>query len=91
MKIIDIKGRMKGIEITGKVTEKTQPIVKRYKNYAQAMIEDETGKIAINLWRDQVKQVNEGDYIRVKDAFTQRYYGNLTISTWMDIETLDQA
>ena len=81
---------MKGIIITGKITEKTQPIIKRRKNYAQAIIEDETGKIAMNLWRGQVRQVNEGDYIRVKDAFTQHYYGNLTISTWMDIEIIDQ-
>jgi len=88
VKIIDLKSRMSGVDIVAKVVDKSEPTVKGGKWHSLATIEDETGKVALNLWRDQVGQVVVGDIIRVPNAFVQRRYGVLQVSTWSDIVVL---
>lgn len=40
---------------------------------ARAILEDDTGKIALNLWRGQIDLVKEGDVIRVENGFVRTY------------------
>jgi ssDNA-binding replication factor A large subunit len=55
------------------------------KKYAYAIVEDVTGRIKLNLWRNQVDQVEEGDLIIIPSAFVHVRMGEMQISTWSDI------
>ena len=39
------------------------------------MIRDQSGRIKISLWEDQVDAVNNGDFVRVESAYTNEYNG----------------
>lgn len=66
---------MDGISVEGIVTKKSEPkmVDTRFGQalYAQATLEDETGEIRLNLWRDQVEKVNVGSIVRVENGFTK--------------------
>jgi replication factor A1 len=91
IKIKDLRSRMSGIDIVAKVVDKSQPTLRGGKRYSVAVIEDETGRVTLNLWRDQVDQVEVGDIIRIPGAFTQKYRGILQVSTWSDIEVIHRG
>ena len=86
VKIGDLKPHMENITVVGRVLSKTQEIEIRGKKYASATIDDETGKIMLNLWRDQVSQVEEGDLIKIQNAFVHIRMGLKQVSTWSDIK-----
>ncbi|PVX23040.1 MAG: hypothetical protein CW716_13080 [Candidatus Bathyarchaeum sp.] len=56
---------------------------------ADATIEDETGKITLTLWNDQIAQVSVGDRIRIENGYIKSFrdvlqlnsgkYGTLTV------------
>ena len=81
---------MRSLDITAFVVDKTEPSLKGNKLHSYATIEDETGKILLNLWREQVNQVQVGDKINVPNAFVQRRYGTLQVSTWSNLVVLDR-
>ena len=47
---------------------------------ARAILEDDTGKIALNLWREQIDLVNEGDVVRVENGFVRTYQDKLELN-----------
>jgi ssDNA-binding replication factor A large subunit len=49
------------------------------------MVEDSTGQIRLNLWRDQVDQVEDGDLIIIPNAFVHLRLGEKQLGTWSDI------
>ncbi|MEM1554529.1 MAG: DNA-binding protein [Thermoproteota archaeon] len=80
IKIKDIGNEMDGITVEGRLVEKSEVKIleTRYGPalYAKAVLEDETGKITLNLWRDQTK-VEVGDIIRIENGFTK--FGELSV------------
>jgi ssDNA-binding replication factor A large subunit len=86
VKIKDLRPHMENVEVVARVVNKSQVTQIRMKKYAYATIEDETGKIKLNLWRDQVEQVDVGDLIKVTNAFVYTRTGEKQLSTWSDIE-----
>jgi len=86
MKIKDLKPHMENITLVGRVLSVTQPIEINMKKYAYAVLEDGSGEIGLNLWREQVAQVEEGDLVKIKDAFVHVKRGVKQISTWSNIE-----
>jgi ssDNA-binding replication factor A large subunit len=94
VKIIDIKGGMEGLEITARVLEKWPTVMHNDKEHTKAIIEDDTGRIQLNLWREQVDQVKIGDMIKVPDAFSHFRKGMhgriLQVSTWSDIVVVER-
>ena len=58
---------------------------------AKATLEDETGSIVLNLWRNQIDQCQEGDLVKVSNAFVKFYRGVRSLNTWQDIEVLERA
>ena len=80
---------MKHVTITARVVEKSQVTMRGQKRYATAIVEDETGRIKLNLWREQVDQVKEGDIVRISEAFVQFTGRTVQISTWSTIESID--
>ena len=88
MKIRDLRARMRGLDIRATVIDKSEPIKKGGKLYSDATLKDETGEIYLNLWRNQVVQIQVGDIITVPNAFVQRRHGILQVSTWSDLIVL---
>lgn len=72
---------MKNLQITGHIESK-KPLPSAYRRHYIAYLCDDTGKIILNLWRDQVDQIKDGDTIYLLGAFTQKEKRGLTISTW---------
>ncbi len=79
LKISEIKAGMDGITVTGRIIhiENIRTVQTRYgpAHVALATMEDDTGSITLNLWRDQIDMVLEGDVIRVERGFV-RTFGN---------------
>ena len=88
-RIVDLKPHMENVTIIAKVVTKSPVIDIKTKKYCSAIIRDETGEIKLNLWRDQVEQVKEGDLIRVTGAFVHVRMGVKQLSTWSNIEKVD--
>jgi len=80
-KISGIKHPMKNIQISGKIEGK-KSVPNAFRKHCVAYLCDETGKILLNLWRNQVDQVDEGDIIYLLGAFTKKEKRGLTLNTW---------
>ena len=88
--IVKKPGDYRDVEGTIVRKEKTQRSV--WREHALCTLTDETGSILLNLWRDQINQVNLGDTIRLKTAFVQKRKGSYQLSTWEEkIEVLKQG
>jgi ssDNA-binding replication factor A large subunit len=85
VKIRDLKPHMENVDVVAKVIRKSAPMEIRMKKYAYAIVEDATGQIKLNLWREQVDQVEVGDLIYVPNAFVHVRLGETQLSTWSDI------
>ena len=81
VKISEIKHPMKNLQITGKIEGKT-PQPSPFRRHYTVHLCDDSGKILLNLWRDQVDQVKDGDTIYLLGAFTKKEKQGVTLSTW---------
>jgi len=84
VQIKDIKPGMSNITLTVHVVSvgKSRKVSTKYgeATVAQAVVEDETGTITLNLWRDQVNLVKPGDVIRIENAYTKEFRGKIELS-----------
>ena len=82
----------KKFEIEGKITRKHKTEQSKWREHALCTLEDDTGSIPLNLWREQVHQAEIGDTIRLKGAFVKRKAGVVQLSTWEEnIEILNRG
>ena len=72
---------MEGLQVTGKISRK-RIIPTNSKKHAVAYLSDDTGEILLNLWREQVNQVKNGDTVYLLAAFTKKELGSKSLSTW---------
>lgn len=47
---------------------------------ALAIVKDDTGKLNLKLWRDQVDMIKQGDIIRIENGFATMFGGNVEIN-----------
>jgi hypothetical protein len=97
--IRDLRAGMNNVNLKAKVLEVTQPkqVFTRYGNYAslaKAVIADETGKIKLCLWNDQIDAVSAGDTVQIENARTSTFRGERQLSlgkkgTLNNIESLN--
>jgi replication factor A1 len=86
MKIKDLKNGMKRVDVEGKVEEKeaTREVRSRYKNetynVANAIISDDTGKIKLTLWNEQIDQVNENDTVKIENGYVTSFRGEIQLN-----------
>ena len=76
----DLRHGMKKVNLEAKVLETPMPstVQTRYGNSAKvtnAWIADETGKIKLCLWNEQVDFVNVGDTVQIKNASVSTFKG----------------
>jgi len=84
LKFDQIRAGMDQITVSGRITYVgIKRIVKtRFGEapVARAVLEDNTGKIFLNLWRGQIDLVEEGNVIRVENAFVRTYQDQLELN-----------
>lgn len=85
-----LRSGMSNLTIEAKVIEKSETKLHNGMKRATAILEDETGKIPLNLWRNQIDQVKEGDVIRVPQAFIHGRGTKIRASSWKNIEIIDK-
>jgi replication factor A1 len=78
--IKDLRIGMKSVNLKADVVEIAEPtcVVTRFGNYANvanALLSDETGKIKLCLWNDQIKSVSVGDTIQIENARITTFRG----------------
>jgi hypothetical protein len=83
--IRDLRAGMSHVSLKAKVLEVTQPrhVVTRYGNLAslaKALIADETGKIKLCLWNEQIDSVAAGDTVQIENARTSAFRGERQLS-----------
>ncbi|RLI24465.1 DNA-binding protein, partial [Candidatus Bathyarchaeota archaeon] len=47
---------------------------------ASAVLEDDTGRIILNLWRRQISLVKPGYLVRIENGFIREYRGQLELN-----------
>ncbi|MEM0233167.1 MAG: OB-fold nucleic acid binding domain-containing protein [Candidatus Nezhaarchaeales archaeon] len=84
VQISEIEGEMRDLVVEGVVVEKSKPktVQTRYgpAQLAYAIIDDGTGQIRLNLWRNQIDLVDVGAKIRVENAFTREFRGEIELN-----------
>ena len=84
LKIKDIRAGMENIRLIGRVVHKSKVIIVNTKfgpaKFAYAIIEDKSGKIRLNLWRNQVDIIKVGDYIEIINAFAKSFKGQVELN-----------
>ena len=78
--IKDLRIGMKSVDLKAEVVEIAEPtfVVTRFGNsasVANALISDETGKIKMCLWNEQIKSISEGDIIQIENAAISAFRG----------------
>ncbi|MGD9130479.1 MAG: OB-fold nucleic acid binding domain-containing protein [Candidatus Bathyarchaeota archaeon] len=87
MKISDIKEGDSEINIEAEVTEKSYARQVRSKYgyrplmVADATLKDETGRITLTLWNEQISQVTVGDKVKIENGYAKSFRNVLQLST----------
>jgi len=83
--IQNLRAGMTHVNLKAKVLEVTKPkqVFTRYGNYAslaKAVISDETGKIKLCLWNNQIDAVSAGATVQIENARTSMFKGERQLS-----------
>jgi len=75
---------MDGVNVTGRITRigEGRFVETRYgrATVATAVLEDDTGSILLNLWRNQITQVKVGNIVRVENGFARVFRDQLELN-----------
>ncbi len=77
---------MRRVEVEAKVLEKspTREVMSRYKDVvhrvATAIVSDDTGKIKLTLWNEQIGQVNVNDNVKVENGYITTFRGEMQLN-----------
>jgi len=86
MKISELRDGMRRVSVVAKVIEKSEPreVRSRYRDetyrVADAMISDETGKIKLTLWNQQIEQVNIDDTVKIENGYIKSFRGEIQLN-----------
>ncbi|MFQ5620992.1 MAG: SOSS complex subunit B family protein [Candidatus Nanoarchaeia archaeon] len=85
MKIAELQARQGKVELEAKVVEKQES--RTFEKFGEpgrvcnATIEDDTGKVILTLWNEDVDKVNVGDTVKISNGYVGEWQGNLQLST----------
>ena len=83
--IKDLQARQGNVEVVGVVIEKEA--AREFNKFgktgkvANAVLKDETGKIKLTLWNDDVDKINIGDKIHIKNGYVNEWQGEKQLTT----------
>ena len=73
VRISGIKPGMRTLTVVGKILSisETRNVMTKFgpAAVATAKLQDESGEIRLNLWRDQINRVKVGDIVKLENAF----------------------
>jgi len=80
LKIIDLKQRMKHVNITARVVETPEPkcVLTRFGTQAyvsNVLLADKTGTIRLSLWNEKIKKVSVDDVITIENCSVASFRG----------------
>jgi len=88
LKVEELRDGMGNVTVEGEILEKTQArMVRSRRRYwkrlsvADAGFGDDTGRLVLTLWNEQIKMVSVGDHIRVENGYVGSYRGVKQLST----------
>ena len=85
MQIKDLEPKMGKVELTAKVVEVGEP--REFSKFgnngrvANATIDDDTGRVTLTLWNEQIDQVAAGDEVTISNGFVSEWKGSMQLST----------
>lgn len=84
MKASEVKPGMRNITLELKIVKIEEPHNFENENgqgrVATATCEDESGKIRVSLWDDEIDKVEEGDEIRIESGYSRFFKDNVHVS-----------
>ncbi len=84
MKISDLKEGAGKVDIEAKVIEReeTREVNTKFgrAKVANAVLEDDSGTIALTLWGDDTDKVKQGDTVKIENGFVKEWNGSLQLS-----------
>jgi len=81
LRISDLKVGMKQVTVSGKVIEKsaTREVLSRWTTnvhrVANAIISDDSGKIKLVLWNNQIDEVSVNDSVKIENGYVSSFRG----------------
>jgi len=83
MKVNELKDKTKVDELTVKIISKEEPREVRggTLRLCNAIGEDDTGKVTITLWNQDIDKVKEGDTIKITGGWCSVYQDNMQVSS----------
>lgn len=85
MKINELKPRMGKVEVVVDVIEVNEP--RAFNKFgtegkvANATVQDETGKISLTLWNEQIDQVKPGMKIEITNGYVNEFQDKMQLTT----------
>jgi len=84
MKIAELKDGMRGVNVSGMIVKIGEPkdVQTRYGSarVANAILEDETGRIMLVLWEENIDKVAVGDKVRIENGYVTSFKGKLQLN-----------
>src|SRR3989338_7006448 len=84
-KIAYLRTGSKNVEITGEIIElnNIREVNTRYgaSKVVEALLQDETGDIALVVWGELADKISEGDKVKVKKGYVSEWNGKLQLNT----------
>jgi len=86
MKINELRDGMRRVSVVAKVIEKSEPreVRSRYRDetyrVADVIISDESGKIKLTLWNQQIDQVNIDDTVKIENGYIRSFRGEIQLN-----------
>ena len=85
MKINELEARGSNVDVEGVITDVNDP--REFEKFgkkgrvANAQLQDETGKVKLSLWNEQIDQVKVGDRVKVSKGYVSEWQGELQLTT----------
>ena len=85
MNVKDLQARQGNVELVLEIVDKGD--VREFEKFGKkgsvcnAVAQDETGKIKLTLWNEQIDMVGVGDKIQITNGYVGEYQGELQLST----------
>ncbi len=84
MKAKDVKSGMRNLSLNLKGVEKEEPHTfetdKGEGRVATAICEDDSGKIKVSLWNEDIEKVEVGDWIKIENGYSRLFKDEVHVS-----------
>ena len=84
MTIKEISSPIGNVELVGKIVEigEERQVMTKYgrRRVADAVLEDDTGRIKMTLWGEQIDSVKEGDKVEISGGFVTEFRDELQLN-----------